>query len=346
MASLALMHSSDYHFGRERAPDASQFSTTWPWKYGNPHDWLLVRGLSEAVPFVQALCKAAPLHTVSGDLTATGHEDEFLNAHTFLRSRWREKRDPESQTVGFDVRDSIQSSDPRLAVVAGNHDQWRGKGFLQNVGYTPALRSTHFRATHWKRTWSAGPIALELHGLDSNAGCPQSFSFKQRGQLDFQTGGEVDQLENDLKNPAPLPSGAAHRVRAFVIHHSLNSGGGLKRRSKRKLRTLAETHKVAAVLTGHTHDFLAKDHQTLPTNARRLWELRSASAVQGPESRVAPAPGFLAHHLFVEGAQVRWQSWRFVWDSAAKAFVLLDPYDPANAHDPRRHKPFANFLCP
>ena len=242
--------------------------------------------------------------------------------------------------AGLDIRDAISQANPRLAAVAGNHDQWRGQGYLNNVGYTPGLRNTHFRPTYWKRTWQAGELELELYGLDSNAGLAQTKgNWRQRGSLDLSQGGEYDQLAAELQQnwPPNLPADVQYRVRALMVHHSLTSGGGLQSASVTKILELAEAYRFAAVLTGHTHEFKANPHDTLPTKKQKLWELRSASALQGPENRLKPAPGFLAHQIFVDGTHVQWQAWRYVWDASAQSFAILFA-DLAN--------PFADFTVP
>jgi 3',5'-cyclic AMP phosphodiesterase CpdA len=342
MSSIGLLHCSDLHIGRE--PGNDQFTQKPVLRYANAHALPLARGLTEVVDDVAQQCGLGadepPRVIMSGDLTATGHAKEFVVAHTYLRSFWRIVRDPQTRLAGLDVRDSTQDPNPRLAAVAGNHEQWRGRGFMHNVGYTPALRNTHFRATSWIRTWRSGNLELEVYGLDSNAGLPQAKgSWRQRGELDLSPGGEIANLERDLKqnSSAILPPGVQYRVRAFLLHHSLASGGGVKKASVQKLLELAETHSFAAVLTGHTHDFIANPRDTLPTRHHKLWELRSASALQGPENRQNPSAGFLAHRLWVDGNQVRWQAWRYLWDVAAQAFAIWQPDVAA---------PFADFVAP
>jgi len=340
--SIGLVHSSDLHIGRDPAND--QFTNVPLKRYGNAHAFMLGRGLREALDDVAVQCQVATdrelFHVMSGDLSATGHAKEFLVAHTFLRSLWRELREPESSVSGVNLNDSISHPAPRLATVPGNHDQWHGQSYLKNVGYNPTLRGRHFRSTFWRRSWQSGQFEFELYGLDSNAGLPQGHgSWRQRGELDLTANGEVDEMEKHLlNNPSDaLPSRIGHRVRALVLHHSLASGGGLKTGSRTKLLELAESHGFAAILTGHTHDFLQDRLTTLSGRLTQVYELRSASAMQGPETRLNPSPGFLAHRIFVDRTQKRWQSWRYVWDSTLQGFAILR--DDAKA-------PFADFVCP
>jgi hypothetical protein len=342
MSNIALLHCSDLHIGQE--PGNDQFKNVPVIRYANAHALPLARGLREVVDDVAAQCglgeEEEPYIVMSGDLTARGHAKEFVVAHSFLRSFWREVRSPEDKLAGMDVRDAISDSAPRLATIPGNHDQWKGQSYRNNVGYNPNLRGTHFRATYWRRAWQSGELELELYGLDSNAGLPQTQgSWRQRGQLDLLKNGEVDQLETYLQQnqPPTLPAGISYQVRALVVHHSLASGGGLRSASCDRLLELAEAYHIAAILTGHTHDFLAKPMDTLPNKLRKVYELRSASALQGPENRLKPSPGILAHRIFVDANQVRWQAWRYEWDSSNKSFAILSQ-DLAN--------PFADFIVP
>ena len=176
MSNIALLHCSDLHIGQE--PGNDQFKNVPVIRYANAHALPLARGLREVVDDVAAQCglgeEEEPYIVMSGDLTARGHAKEFVVAHSFLRSFWREVRSPEDKLAGMDVRDAISDSAPRLATIPGNHDQWKGQSYRNNVGYNPNLRGTHFRATYWRRAWQSGELELELYGLDSNAGLPQT----------------------------------------------------------------------------------------------------------------------------------------------------------------------------
>jgi hypothetical protein len=214
---------------------------------------------------------------------------------------------------------------PRLAAVGGNHDQWRGRGYMHSVGYAPSLRDTHFRGTPWKRLWRSEELVLELYGLDSNAGLSQtSASWSQKGAFDLSSGGEVDRLVADLQQNWPskpnLSDGVRYRARALVFHHSLSE---LDQASVTKVLELAETYAIAAVLTGHIHEFYSHENATMPNGMGKLWELRCASTLQAPESRQKPAPGLLAHKIFVENCRVRWQVWRYEWNHLSQGFSVL-----------------------
>ncbi len=163
----------------------------------------------------------------------------------------------------------------------------------------------------------AGRLELELFGLDSNVGMLPVANYTAGGRLDFTAGGEVARLrallvQSDHTGP---PQGVV-RVRAFVVHHHLTGNRlpmPLDPQSVAELRRLAEAHQVRAILTGHTHEFFFQSFTTLPTGNARVWELRTASALQGPPSR-RPRPGFLAHEIELDAQGVpRWRAWRYVW---------------------------------
>jgi 3',5'-cyclic AMP phosphodiesterase CpdA len=317
MSVIGIIHFSDLHFGKSAANES--FTPLPLLRRRNPHSFTLARGLSQVVGNVAAQMElpvdATPYLIMSGDLTATGHQEEFVVGHTFLRSQWRVRRDP-PELVGFDVRPGQEC---RLVTVPGNHDHWDGR----TLWFDPRQRPAHFRPTPWKRVWEAGDLILEVYGLDSSAGLsPGRYSFQQLGMLSRL---EVSNLIDLLKQAMPLPVGK-HRARALVVHHTLD--GGYYDISPTALRRLAEKYKISAILTGHTHTFFTQPMTPLPGRSRTVWELRSASTLQAPEARTNPVPGFLAHQLKVENSQLVWRTWRYVWVSAWQQFVVVDSGPP------------------
>jgi hypothetical protein len=202
----------------------------------------------------------------------------------------------------------------------------------------PNVRGTHFRKTPWRRVWTAAGLELELYGLDSNAGLdPRRRNAKAIGRLDLSPNGEVNRLVRLLKRSDRRPLGQGTiRARALVMHHSLGFAGGitgfcvLEDASKKRVFEVCEQYRIAAVLTGHTHDFFLKPFP-FPSSGD-VWELRSASTLQWPAKR-QPEPGFLAHKVWLDAGRARWQAWRYYWKGTA--FVPKD-----------RQNPCADFYCP
>jgi hypothetical protein len=345
MDQIVLLHCSDVHFGE--IPANNQFHRLWPMKNQNAHDLQLCLGLKPALEDVRDLTGLPDSEEiriiVSGDLTATGGDKEFLVGHSFLRSHYRVQREPTSDVTGFDIRANRKGDDLPLRVVPGNHDHWWGSKWMW--GNNPNIRGSHFRDTPWLIPWQSGALVLEVGGLDSCAGVdPKQRNKRQIGKLDLSTGGEVERLKGLLRDSdkAGLPKGAKARVRTIVVHHSLAYAGGLwgalklDDASKRALLELAEEFRMAAYLTGHTHDFFFDPpFDTLPNGSGKVHELRSASTLQGPHGRHGPEPpGFWAHKIWLDGGQARWTSWRYYWNGASR----FEPKD--------RKKPCVEFSTP
>jgi hypothetical protein len=345
MDQIVLLHCSDVHFGE--IPANNRFHRWGPMKAQNAHDFLLCLGLRPALEDMRDLTDLTDDQevkiVVSGDLTLAGGDKEFLVGHSFLRSLYRVRREPASDVAGFDIQSNGNAEDLPLRAVPGNHDHWWGSRFMW--GNNPNIRGAHFRDTPWLLSWRTGALVLEVGGLDSCAGIdPRQRNVKQIGSLDLSKGGEFKILKDSLRqsNANGLPDGVARRVRVIVVHHSLAYAGGLRGAlkldddSKQALLELAEEFQIAAYLTGHTHDFFFEPpFPTLPNGSHRVYELRSASTLQGPHDRHDPEPpGFWAHKVSFDGKQVKWTAWRYYWNGMSR-------FEPRN-----RKKPCVEFDLP
>jgi len=341
---IVLLHCSDVHFGE--IPANNRFFPG-PMRGENAHDFQLCLGLNPAMEDIRDLTGLPDDEeiriVVSGDLTATGGHKEYLVGHSFLRSLYRIRREPASDVAGFDIRANRTTEDLPLRAVPGNHDHWWGSRLMW--AKNPNIRGSHFRNTSWLLPWRSGALVLEVGGLDSCAGVdPKKRNIKQIGKLDLSKGGEVERLKDLLRksDKAGLPQGATARVRTIVVHHSLAYAGGwwgalkLDDASKQALLEVAEEFRIAAFLTGHTHDFFFDPpFDTLPKRSSKVYELRCASTLQGPHSRDDPeAPGFWAHKIWVERGQAKWTSWRYYWNGSSR----FEPKD--------RKKPCVDFPAP
>jgi 3',5'-cyclic AMP phosphodiesterase CpdA len=308
LEQVCVLHLSDLHTNHIIANN--QFGWVPGWR---AHEFLLCKALSASIENIRSdlEMEGKPLRlVVSGDLTATGGAKEFPVAHSLLRSLWRVRRLMPGGEVGFRVVDE------QMAVVAGNHDQWNGQT-TPPVSLNAGLAPSHFRRTPWKKEWREGSLVIEVFGIDSNAGLTGT-NWRARGRYAEE---DLVKLRDLLEsaNDAP-PKGSESRVRVIVTHHSPSYLAPvysrpfhcteLDPRSREDLVKICEDHRVTAVLTGHTHDFLFK---RLTPRSGGPMELRSASALQGPESRV-PAPGFLVHRVKKEKSQTIWAAWRYGFD--------------------------------
>ena len=345
MDQIVLLHCSDVHFCE--IPVNTNFSKLWGRRDQNAHDYQLCQGLQPAIEDVRMLTELPENEDlriiVSGDLTATGGDNEFVVGHSFFRSHYRLRREElTSDRMGFDVRGGSAADQFPLRLVPGNHDHWWGSSWMW--GNNPNIRGSHFRDTPWLLAWRAGALELEVAGLDSCAGIdPKKRNKRQIGKLDLSNDGEVKRLKQALKvsDAKGLPDGVHARVRTIVVHHSLAYSGGLtgklelENASKQVLLELAEEFRIAAFLTGHTHDFFFDPpFDTLPKGSAKVYELRSASTLQGPHTRKTPEPpGFWAHKIWLDGGQAKWTSWRYYWNGA-DGFEPVDRAAPCVEFDP------------
>ena len=222
------------------------------------HDILLCRALINAHREARSLLNLADderIHLVhSGDLTNSGHEQEFEIGHTFIRSRWCYRRD-------LITPEGLAGVTNCTAAVPGNHDHMNAQ--YPFVGaYNPEIMERDFRRTPWsKPSWVSrkGAVNVQAFGLDSNSGLSGT-NMRAKGKISED---EFDQLESLLATSDG--AGEGYTVKALIVHHSVAyTGGAIDRRaqfmilddtSRAKLIALAQKYRVTAVLTGHTHDF-------------------------------------------------------------------------------------------
>lgn len=317
---ITVIHISDLHFGQILANNQFPFIGGWA-----AHDFRVCRDLPLAMEYIRATLLEIPdedeLRLVaSGDLTATGTHQEFVVAHSFLRSRLRLRRTPPGRSTGLAL------TDEQIAAVPGNHDHWDGKRLPRPIAYTKAIFPRYFRQTPWPKVWPSrsGGLELEIYGIDSNSGFENKrTNFRAKGEF---SNGELQILEQLLKDSDQrhTPHGVS-RVRALVTHHSLTYTGrvpyimALEDSSRDRLLEIAAQYKIGAILTGHTHG--ANFHKftvRLPhpsTATRDVWEMRAATTLQGPSR--PNKQGFWCHLIRASTGGPFWTAWRFQWDGNA-----------------------------
>jgi 3',5'-cyclic AMP phosphodiesterase CpdA len=313
MGKIVLAHISDLHFGSRILND--RFHGI-PHRIG--HDKVLAFGLMNALENLPMDCQTnEPVNVlVSGDLTRVGDESEFAVGHTLLRSTVRLTQVPPPDFLGYSI------ADDQFASVPGNHDQY-GAGFM--AALNPALTGIHFEITPWHRQFTdpSGDVILDLFGIDTNSGvipAPQGGNLLAWGAISSQQLTDLEALLND--NP-PVPG---RTVRALLMHHSLSYFGGgvgsliwtgaILPPSRTKLRRICADHRIAAILTGHTHTMLCKRLPARASNGapHTFWELRSWSTLVGPRK----INGFLAHKISNRpGGGVSWEVYAYPWGSGS-----------------------------
>lgn len=326
--TIAIAHISDLHFGDVLANNVFSFASH---RVGYAaHDFMLCLDFPNALEFIRAelldISDDEVINTVvSGDLSATGIERDFIVAHTILRSRVRIKRDGLGRDAGFSL------ADDRIGAVPGNHDHWNGLHLSRPRAYTPSIFPTHFRQTPWVKRWSdaASKIELEIYGIDSNSGlASMRTNLRARGSF---SKAELDGLRIELeKSKKRAVEEGTSRVRALVTHHSLSYAGGpfgamtLDYTSRDELLKIAAEYKIAVIMTGHTHDLDAHPHPVHDPNGiiNEVWELRSATTFQGPAW--PKHQGFWCHTIWLSANGPRWYGWRFQW--AGTRFEIKAPH--------------------
>jgi len=320
---LCFAHISDLHFGDKLA------NTGRGVPLQRPHDTAkcltLPSGINLAMDEAQMPDEAELRFVVSGDLSVSGSTGELAVAHAFIRSEVSISRLPAPYGVmGLDV------AADRLGMVPGNHDHWAGNRSAVRP-HNASLFEEHFRATPWVKSWPshAGDFELDLFGVDTDSGWdPQLSSVSRRYQGGLLARGRIsdDEFAALERQLATSSSKATPTVRAVVCHHSLSYRGGrlntleLETASRDRLLDLAGKYRVAAILTGHTHDSHYELEQRRDATGA-FWavrELRCASTVGWPEVSSDEA-GFLFHRLTRTGGTWTWTVWRFGWDGTGYA---------------------------
>jgi len=173
---------------------------------------------------------------VTGDLTATGHEEEFEIANKFLSAEYC--------GVGLNVGDWIQRAVP------GNHDHWPGRPII--IGRpTPGLEK------YFPDLPYAGPVIqlgngrqLRFLRIDSDDGVNPYLQERW-----FAIGSFERQLEALSEMLEPLGRND-NEIRVLCLHHSATYRGiHLEANSKSRAalyKFLLRNH-IAVVLTGHIH---------------------------------------------------------------------------------------------
>jgi hypothetical protein len=244
---------------------------------------------------------------VTGDLTGSGKEGQFVVGHTFLHSAWQIYRCRRS-------RMGLELSREQCLSVPGNHDHWRAG----NRRYNPRIYGKHFEPTPWRKALTSpeNRLQLDLFGVDSCSGPVDGIAnlFASGAISDEQFAG----LESHLKHSQREERTDAHHVRAVVCHHSLTRHSAsswtraLESSSAWRLLRLAGQYNVCALLTGHAHSAKSEPYQLGP---RSVWELRSPTTLQAEPQ--AGYQGFWMHRILLCNRRPEWHAILFTWDGAA-----------------------------
>jgi hypothetical protein len=322
---VAFAHVSDTHFDARIIPRAQGPNVGF-----HPHHLNLCRGLPLALRDVRmrfGLGAADPLNAVlSGDLSRGGGEGEFAVALSYLYNLWQFRLSGPGASTG------LRLPPDQFASVPGNHDHW-GRRWLPARTFNRTIVGNYFPRTvsswNWQSTQTG--IRLDVFGVDSNSGysgSPLSISGTlAAGRI---SDAEFKELENSLQESRNFGLKSRTRcVRAILVHHSIAHRGHvslgsvvtqeLEQTSRDRLLSLAWRYEVAAILTGHVHDFIPHPWTTGSASSQRtVYELRCPTTLQGPGTNTDA--GFLAHQVYLDqhGSTIwkwmlyRWQATRFI----------------------------------
>ena len=322
---LCFAHISDLHFGDKLANSGRGVTKQ------RPHDIAKCLALPSGINLAMDEAKMpddAELRVIaSGDLSVSGSMQQLAVAHAFLRSEVSISRLPAPYGVmGLNV------SGDRLGVIPGNHDHWAGNRSAL-CPYNGNLFDEQFRFTPWVKPWSSyqGDFEVDVFGVDTDSGWnPNPPGIARRFQGGVLAQGRISDPEFAAleKQLATSSSKSTPTVRTIVCHHSLSYRGGrlgtleLETASRDTLLDLAGKYRVAAILTGHTHDSHYESAQ------RANWmvtELRCGSTVGWPEVATDKAD-FLFHCITRADRKWTWTVWRFGWVGGGYACWKKGPW--------------------
>lgn len=185
----------------------------------------------------------------TGDLSRWGDFNELRSAQGFLQSAVNISPSYH-EMVGLHFNDDAY-------LIPGNHDHWAG--VAPPLGATPSVYPHAFVA---HPTPSAGQPRLLQDGktnirfihIDSDADIAPNSINRLLARGDF-----VSQLNIQ----PPLPARPKNEIRVLLIHHSRSHAGtvlAMTKASKIALDQFLATHQIRVMLTGHTHQPIARLH--------------------------------------------------------------------------------------
>lgn len=318
--AFMIVHISDLHFAAELSPSWTRSTAPLmrqtpplyarlPLSIGMfPHDVGACEELeNEIKTLVRNKKPRKTLLVVSGDLTWTGDDSEFVMALTYLRGRLQ--RD---WSGGLGLSPWIRET----FTLPGNHDHWNSstlRGIVNPRGRTSRIHGIYFRGpsgqSWWHESLEEGDVQLQLMGIDSSE--PARVSLFARGYIDPAS---LTALEQEIIKADKLANQRLRPVRVLVVHHSPIYTGGfrwaneMEPTSRQDLNQFCRTSGIHFVLTGHVHEPLIPPQGTALTPGM---ELRCGTTLQGAPRGKLPTSSnnvFLVHLLHMDGSLVEWRT--------------------------------------
>jgi hypothetical protein len=312
-------HVSDPHFG---IPAISQRPIRAMGQSG--HDLVLCQWLPTTLEHLRERTdfpedKILPV-VMTGDLTRTGlNPDEFVVGRDYFLTTWPNPQNLPNRQFGLSLGNN------NMVMIPGNHDHWDGDTRNQ-WGYNAAIKPSFFPSTPFQVDFCSlgSRLVVELYGVDSCSGFPPigaGTNRRARGSVaNYELNTLIGLLNSSFsKQPTDRANGIC-RVRVMLCHHSLQGNwliswffGSLELHtaSKNSLLRMAGRYQVAAILTGHSHDYPADRYDT-PGLPHKLYEFRSPTTLQAFARPFKQ--GFYGHRILVDDdGQVSWSAYPYLW---------------------------------
>lgn len=323
------MHISDLHMGRHDADGDSLIPAQPPrWWAVFPYFSGFLGHSSDALEhlttFTNALTSNMGAHEeerfrvfVTGDVSATGHEEEYDNARDFLNS-----------TISLPSQKVVGLCRPRLMAhaIPGNHDHWPGSHFFlggPTIGFFMNFTTCPFR---WDPIDLGMGVSIVVVGIDSDDEVKPISRNRILARGRFRA--QLTQAEAKLGAPDP------NEIRVLMLHHSPAYVSAkflrpleIERRSRGQLDLLVDQREIALLLTGHAH--VPVGRRGIGKNGRGNWEVlegRCGTTTQRDRlplswAGVKNAPPFdlntlLVHRVYRthDGTKLYWSITQFVRD--------------------------------
>jgi predicted phosphohydrolase len=314
---ITLVHVSDLHIGEKLRwlgsfgpRSATRHPNNLPSKRG--HDERVARDLANEW---RSIVNAQPSTTivVTGDLTRSGKPLQFGIAHRYTHA------------YCFDAIASLLiglgAGGTRALTIPGNHDFWGGL-LLGPVVFRNVLEG-HFWPPPWIHVLAeptGKPLEVHLLAIDSCSGLRvlSPSQVRARGAIHQNQLAAADALIDAENRKAEARQRSV--VRIVLVHHPPNT---LTQASRQAFEAWLGTHRIHAILTGHTHVPVCS---WLPA-ATGCFELRCGTTLQAGAYNMLPGPKpnhFYLHTLRWHSNQVHWQSIEY-WHTGANWTTSFQP---------------------
>jgi 3',5'-cyclic AMP phosphodiesterase CpdA len=312
-SDVLIVHYSDAHIGRTLQGSGVIWQTTG-------HDVRALEAFSNSLDQIRRRPAAGRLMIHSGDASATGDIRE-LDLYMTLR---------ENGTVLHGVKNVLpfRTGFADLLDIPGNHDFWNGS-LLPNPVINRSARTSYWPgAKPWTLYVAVGRFIVFFHGLCSTSGATRVQQVLAVG--DYRQA-DLDDLAfrvNEADHIAKRHDSRA--VHVLVTHHSPSAGSrrksGLGMNARATLQALCAQYQIAAVLSGHSHEYGLVHQAGFPVEARAATTLQKNAWPQRQQRH------FWLHRLREDGETLIWTATPWVFEN--RKFRELDERTVTSLRNP------------